>query len=54
MKSPKCGEFTFSHIQTFCGKEIPVRPKPRINIRPDEYKIAFSLLLFNALITSFD
>lgn len=50
MKNPKYGEIPFSHIQTFCWKEIPITPKPRINMKPDEYKIEFSSLLFNALI----
>lgn len=50
MKSPKCGEFPFSHIQTFCWKEILVRPKLRINMKPDENKIEFYRFLFNASI----
>lgn len=41
MKSPRCGEFPFSHIQTFHWKEIPIRPKLRINVKPDENKIEF-------------
>lgn len=41
MKSPRCGELPFSHIQTFHWKEIPIRPKLRINVKPDENKIEF-------------